>query len=725
MSGKWSPRARLAGLVAGALAFTAFGVLAERADLFPRLRFAVQRTAIQLPSTVAVDRREVVAGLPLLSVYLEPADLGFLIANKLKHGSDFERRGSVSYFDGGRLLFTGAAGVRVHGGGSRLTSPRQGFRLFFRRRHGFTRFGDGVLFGPASQPLQRLVVHNDVRRDRDGTEWRLVNPFGYDVARRLGCITPEALPARFFLNGEDQGLFVLTEHFDDEYFASHRPGSRISMWLADMEALRSRLNRAYPLTMEEVRQEIDLDNLVSWYLAAIFLASRDAYQGPGQFLDEASGRWFWVTWDLDQSLRNWDHESYQYLLNVPGERERGRRPSEPRPYVLGALLAEDQAFRDYFASRVDMMLNHQLTQAYLDERWAHYDEVAERFGVTDLEYRRRGAAFLARRRAFVREISEQWLDTPKSVRVTAHREGGGRLMVDGFEKEGPFEGWYFPGRQVVVRVPDGTPVRWFVNGSPVEISTELPVRADAPLAIVAAPPGSGLAMRPFAHVAPDEGGAAAAGGAVPAPQGGAEPARPIEWRRVPATGSRAAFEIAATETTVAQYRAFGRATGAALPRQPHWSAEDHPVVNMTWAEASAFCAWAGGRLPTEAEWEAAARAGGEGQYWWGDGWDPSRANALGLAKTDAWPYTAPVASFPPNALGLYDTIGNVWEWTADVYRRNPSSAAERALPALHRSIRGGSWANRPENVRLPRRQGLSEAGRHNLYVGIRCARQHP
>lgn len=717
----WSPRARLAGLAAGALAFTAFGVFTERADLFPRLRFAVQRTALQLPSTVAVDKRAVVAGLPLLSVYLEPADLEFLLENKLQHGPDYERRGSVSYFDEGRLLFTGAAGVRIHGGGSRLTSPRQGFRLFFRRRHGFTRFGNGILFGAASQPLQRLIVHNDVRRDRDGTDWHLVNPFGYDVARRLGCITPETLPARFVLNGEDQGLFVLTEHFDDEYFASHRPGTRISMELADMEALRSRLDRASPLTMEEVRGEIDLDNLVSWYLATIFLATRDAYQGPGQFLDEAAGRWFWVTFDVDQSLRTWDHESLQYLLNVPGERERGRRASEPRAFVLGTLLAENQPFREYFASRVDAMLNHQVPQAFLDERWAHYEQVAEQYGVTDTEYRRRGREFLARRRAFVRQMVEQWLDTAPSVPVTVRREGAGRLVVDGFEKDGPFDGLYFPGRPLVVRVPDGRPVRWFVNGVPVEISTELPVRADARLEIVAAPPSATALPESGRLTNPSSPAASGRADAQPAAApGAADPVKPIHWRRVPASGTRAAFEVAATETTVAQYRAYGRATGAPLPRQPYWSGNDHPVVNLTWSEASAFCAWAGGRLPSEAEWEAAARAGATGLYWWGDDWDGSRANALGLGGADTWPYTAPVASFPPNALGLYDTVGNVWEWTADLYRPDPGSAA--ALPGTLRTIRGGSWANRPENVRIPQRQGLSVSGRHNLYVGIRCAR---
>jgi formylglycine-generating enzyme required for sulfatase activity len=698
----------LAVLAACALALTAFGVYTERANLFPPLRFALQRTALELPSTVSVDRRVVAAGLPLLSVYLEPADLDFLLGNKLRHGRDFERRGSVTYFDEGRLLFTGAAGVRVHGGGSRLTSPRQGFRLFFRRRYGFNKLGTGVLFGPASQPLQRLVVHNDVRRDTDGTEWRLVNPLGYDIARRVGCVTPETQPARFVLNGEDYGLYVLTEHFDDEFFASHRPGRQISMKLADMEALRARLDALRPLTSDKVASVIDTENLVSWFISTAFLATRDAYQGPGQFLDEADGRWFWVTWDVDLSLRDWDHESFQYLLNVPGERERGRRPSEPRPFVLGTLIAEDAAFRDRLAARVDAMLNHQLTQAFLDERRSHYEEVADRFGVTEVEYQRRTREFLARRRAFFRDVVEQWLNTAGSVRVTARREGGGRLLVDGFEKEGPYEGWYFPGREVSLRAPDGVPVRWIVNGSPVEVSTELPLRADGPLDIVAVPPAEIRSGRisDSATIA----GAVAESEIRPDPE-------PLRWQPIPAPPGGRAFEMTATEVTVGQYRRFARASGATLPRQPHWSGDDHPVVNLTWAEAGAFCEGADGRLPTEAEWEFAARGGTRSLYWWGDAWDPLRANVLGRPPRDPWPYTAPVGSYSPNAFGLHDVVGNVWEWTSTPYSSNPSTGRLSL-----KTVRGGAWANRPENVTLPNRQGLSATGRHNLYVGIRCAR---
>ncbi len=203
--------------------------------------------------------------------------------------------------------------------------------------------------------------------------------------------------------------------------------------------------------------------------------------------------------------------------------------------------------------------------------------------------------------------------------------------------------------------------------------------------------------------------------------------RPSEQPRHQVTLSRA-FELMETEVTVRQLQAWAAAHFARAPRQPVWNGGDHPVVNVTWEEMRAFCEGIGGRLPTEAEWELAARGGADGAiYPWGPTFDPGRANGIGRAAADVWARTAPVGSFPPNAFGLRDMIGNVWEWVADWYS---PPYFERARPrdptgprnGRFRALRGGSWDNAPEHLRTSFRFRLPPAGRYTLYIGGRCAR---
>jgi formylglycine-generating enzyme len=136
------------------------------------------------------------------------------------------------------------------------------------------------------------------------------------------------------------------------------------------------------------------------------------------------------------------------------------------------------------------------------------------------------------------------------------------------------------------------------------------------------------------------------------------------------------------------------------PQGPHSSlagAEDHPVVHVCHADAEAFARWAGKRLPTEAEWEYAARGGrAHSAYQWGAELAPRGAMLANYWQgafpmenrlDDGWLHSSPVGSFPPNDFGLYDMIGNVWEWTADWYSDSPATkpccTSDRARAASH------------------------------------------
>ncbi len=187
------------------------------------------------------------------------------------------------------------------------------------------------------------------------------------------------------------------------------------------------------------------------------------------------------------------------------------------------------------------------------------------------------------------------------------------------------------------------------------------------------------------------------------------------------------FYLDIDEATHADYAAFVEASGHTPPR--HWlggampkEKKDLPIYNVDWNDASAYCAWAGKRLPTEAEWEKAARGGLEGlDYPWGD---DKPSEDLALFNTPEGP--GPAGKRKPNAYGLRDMAGGVAEWCSDwfertYYERSPARNPRGPETGMYKIIRGGSWSSGPRRITVFFRNWV-RPNQKTPNVGFRCAR---
>ncbi len=183
------------------------------------------------------------------------------------------------------------------------------------------------------------------------------------------------------------------------------------------------------------------------------------------------------------------------------------------------------------------------------------------------------------------------------------------------------------------------------------------------------------------------------------------------------------FHIDKYEVTVAQFKKFAQVAGRLMPDQPLWSTDTHPVVNVDWNDAKSYCEWAGKRLPTEAEWEKAARGGTNTKYSLGD--NKENLGEYAWYNRNSGDRAHPVGQKKPNQYGLYDMRGNVWEWVSDWYdkkyykkspKRNPKGSPNRS----DRVVRGGSWLIYAVHCRWAVRVGRSPDERHSCQ-GFRCA----
>lgn len=161
--------------------------------------------------------------------------------------------------------------------------------------------------------------------------------------------------------------------------------------------------------------------------------------------------------------------------------------------------------------------------------------------------------------------------------------------------------------------------------------------------------------------------------------------------------------------------------------------DDTAAAYLSWEDAIAFIGWLneltgeGWRLPTEAQWEYAARAGTDTAYWWGDEYEPTRGNGMGRHGPDTWEKAAPVGRFEPNPWGLYDMTGNVTEWVQDCWNSDyaglpADGSAHEPENCQWRVLRGGSWLQGSAMHRSAARYYLAPDDANSTQTGFRLAR---
>ena len=436
-------------------------------------------------SSLAVEESDFQPGWPLISVVADKADLYdpdrgiFIEPNIYGRGRDWERMAYVSYFERGRLMFASGVGLRLHGGSTRDPFHKKRVRLYFRDEYGADRFPPGLIFTGESDALPTLVVRTD------GNHFAC--PLAFDISRRIGAVAPKTWPVIFVLNGESQGQYYLTEHLSRKRwearlghtnFVFHRYNSNDAVSDEFRQLDHWVRNARGPLTVEAVEKRVDLDNLTRHLLSVVYCGTNDWMQGVA-VLDKSrpDPRWTWINWDMDNSFVNygkalkkgrrpWRKEAFELLFSHIDYKKAGN-PVQPitrggmRKVLFTRLWKYSPEYRDYFVRLTTDLLNHRLDRDYLLSRLAFYRDVM------DIYIPETWDEFVLHRGEFIREELQRYFDAGDVYRVSIAGPEGLNVEVDGYPEDIPYEGSYFNGQLVTIRLPEsgGTGVAaWRVNG---------------------------------------------------------------------------------------------------------------------------------------------------------------------------------------------------------------------------------------------------------------------
>jgi hypothetical protein len=405
-------RRAVLGILALSVAVVAAESLAYRYPLKPASGIlnlgGISDSTLRLPSLVVLETN--------------PDDLQTIIANAGQRGRKWEPSGRVSFLAAGVLKFESAVGVRIHGDISRHSATNQkSFRLYFRKILEATNAPGPAIGFEGERSHNILVLHGDERHSDAAGEWHYSNPLAYDIAKKIGVMTAETLPAALVINGGAPQPYVITEYVDLDYFASrfgHRnfeiyDSKDLAPWLdsaGPVVELRARYGDSRNWTVEQIGQLVDIDNLSRWYLTTLFCGTHDLWQGKlVRDQSRRDAKWFWVAQDLDASFLEYDEEKpfpppvWEYDRPMPP-----RDFPDPRIIILRQLFTHEE-FRRSFAKLFVDVRDNMLTPEFLNKAISRYEQAATVYGVKNIEYQGKVRAYLKRRPVSLRQQLAKYL----------------------------------------------------------------------------------------------------------------------------------------------------------------------------------------------------------------------------------------------------------------------------------------------------------------------------
>ncbi len=433
-------------------------------------------------------------GCPILSLAVESNSLydvqSGIIANYDKRGRDWECLGSASYYEDGLLRFASGVGLRLHGDKPSHRSKGKNFRLYFRKTCGLPHFVPDVL-GPQANPVRTLVL-----RGNDPHSMRFATPLALDIVRRIGGLAPEGIMVKFAMNGRLKGYHWLGEHlskrqwrsrfghdeFDFYRYKSTSDPESVASYAALHEWVRT---LPQPISLDQLAQRIDMDNFQRHVLSLAFCATTDWIQGIAVH-DRSSpdALWQWISWDMDHSWKHFSKKSGRESWTKKGfglfgyGEEWLTRPAGPLPIDLEVnlrallftrLWKENPEFSNRMIRLTTDMLNHRLTPDFLQSRLDHYVDFHFN-SINRRSWEHRMAAFMQHRPDYIRSELQRYFGAGALFSVVIQADDETSYSVDGYAKQGAFEGKYFQNQTIVLHAgkkDHHTFSHWLIHGKSV------------------------------------------------------------------------------------------------------------------------------------------------------------------------------------------------------------------------------------------------------------------